>query len=58
MMPDLVFRVCPFCNRKQYSHPNTNTLCPCGAKYYVFENWWLNRKTGERRINNEHDSGI
>lgn len=39
---------CPFCHRVHYKHPYLNTICPCGAKYYVLGRYWLNRKTGEK----------
>lgn len=38
---------CPFCKRKHFTRPHLNVLCHCGAKFYIHNGLWLNRKTGE-----------
>ena len=40
---------CPFCGRKHHLRMYINIICPCGAKYYALQGYWLNRKTGETR---------
>ena len=40
---------CPFCgNKVNRLYDICNGFCSCGAKYYVRDKMWLNRKTGER----------
>lgn len=39
---------CPFCKRKHFTRPYLNILCHCGAKFYMNDRTWLNRKTGEK----------
>lgn len=42
--------VCPFCGRiHARMHQLLNAICPCGSKYYGAQEFWLNRKTGERK---------
>ena len=43
-------KTCPFCGREHSNYrPWINIICPCGAKYYFQWDFWLDRKTGERR---------
>lgn len=44
-------KTCPFCGAVHEFKPWLNIICPCGAKYYFMEKFWLNRQTGERRMN-------
>lgn len=40
---------CPFCKREHFhDRPYLNVICHCGAKLYVNDGTWLNRKTGEK----------
>lgn len=43
----------PFCGEVREFKPWLNIICPCGAKYYFIEKFWLHRKTGDRRADNE-----
>ena len=38
---------CPFCNEWVEHLQLCNGFCKCFAKYYVNDNVWLNRNTGE-----------
>lgn len=38
---------CPFCGHKNVVRPHINVLCPCGAKYYISDNTFWDRKYGK-----------
>lgn len=42
-------KTCPFCKREHEQHDWLNIICPCGAKYYFREKYWLDRNTGEKK---------
>lgn len=37
---------CPFCGNVQTTRYWLNVLCPCGAKFYIHNREWWDRKTG------------
>ena len=43
-------RTCPFCKMQHEQRMWLNIICPCGGKYYFAQEFWLDRKTGERVI--------
>lgn len=44
-------RTCPVCRKRHYlSHPLTNIICGCGAKYYGATQTWLDRKINKEKI--------
>lgn len=38
---------CPFCGHKNVARSWLNVLCPCGAKYYISDNTFWDRKYGK-----------
>ena len=44
----LLTEVCPFCGTHNTTNSVVNLLCECGSKFYIFDGFWLNRKTGVR----------
>lgn len=40
-------KVCPFCKAVCENSIGANLFCNCNAKYYYFDEVWLNRNTGE-----------
>ena len=38
--------VCPFCKRQNVANAWVNVLCPCGAKFYIHNNEFWDRKDG------------
>ena len=38
--------VCPFCGCKNVASKNVNVICTCGAKYYIHNGEFWNRKNG------------
>lgn len=39
--------ICPFYGNVQATRPWLNVLCPCGAKFYIHNREWWDRKTGK-----------
>ena len=37
---------CPFCGTQNISRYHLNVLCSCGAKYYIHNGEWWDRKNG------------
>lgn len=37
---------CPFCKRLNVTRALLNVLCPCGAKYYIHNGEFWDRKDG------------
>ena len=35
---------CPFCGKEHVSSAYVNVICPCGAKYYIHNNEFWDRK--------------
>jgi hypothetical protein len=44
-----MFRVitCPFCLKQNVARAHLNVICSCGAKFYIFNNEFWDRKTGK-----------
>lgn len=38
---------CPFCKKYHRTPRYLNVICSCGAKFYVNNGQWLDRKTGK-----------
>ena len=38
---------CPFCNEQNIARWNINVLCSCGAKFYIHNYEWWDRKNGK-----------
>ena len=49
-MKETYTKICPFCNREWTNFVGSNLYCDCNAKYYYYDKIWLNRNTGEERI--------
>ena len=49
-------KVCPFCKSVCENFKGSNLFCKCNAKYYYFDNVWLNRNTGEE-VRESEDKG-
>lgn len=47
---------CPFCGSTCENFKGSNLFCKCGAKYYYFDDVWLNRKTG-KEVRESEDEG-
>lgn len=41
---------CPFCGRINVNRAHINILCPCGAKYYIHNNEFWERKPGGKIV--------
>ena len=40
------FVKCPFCGKQLEQYAPANAICPCGSKFYYFNNKWSQRYTG------------
>ena len=38
---------CPFCSQQNVARAYINVLCRCGAKFYIHNNEFWDRKTGK-----------
>ena len=47
---------CPFCGATVGGYTHCNLLCDCGAKYYYWDQIWLDRKTGREVFVKEQEN--
>lgn len=38
--------ICPVCGKAHVQRKHINVICPCGAKFYYIQTYWLDRTTG------------
>lgn len=38
---------CPFCGKENVARAHLNVICSCGAKFYISNNEFWDRKTGK-----------